>query len=318
MINPSAQPNPTQKRAVVVLNAAAGMLSDRDVTATEAAIRTPFQNAGYACTIRTCSGEEVVARCQEAAAEKVDLLLIGGGDGSVMAAAKALLGTDTALGILPLGTLNLLARDLGIPLELEAAATALSRARVQAIDVASVNDEKFLCYSIMGVFPSLAEHRETARAASGPFRWIQLANNIGFDLLNSEPVRYRLNLGNRRRRYFTQALIVANNEISPAPGFFLRRAALDRGTLAVYITRQRTFFGLLGLMWRALWGRFTNTPRLRKLLAQSVEVIPEDARVPISLDGEVTELEPPLRFSIKPKALQVLVPQPDYNTRIER
>ncbi len=107
-------------------------------------------------------GSDLTAMAKEAVESGSSIVAAGGGDGTISAVAAALVGTDTALGVLPLGTLNHFAKDLGIPLKLEDAVRALLTGETIAVDVAEINGKVFLNNSSLGLYPP---HRPAARGA---------------------------------------------------------------------------------------------------------------------------------------------------------
>src|SRR4051794_30612385 len=121
------------RRVAVVINARSGGLLGREQAAEEVAER--LEAAGLeAILIAEDAAPDLDARLDLALATGAEAIIVGGGDGTISAAAQRLAGTATALGILPLGTMNMLAKDLGIPLDLTAAAAALAAGTTRVID----------------------------------------------------------------------------------------------------------------------------------------------------------------------------------------
>src|SRR4029079_14151203 len=106
-------------------------------------------------------------RCRAIAERGDELLVVGGGDGTISAAASALVGTDTRLGILPLGTLNHFARDLGIPTDLDEAAQLIARGHVRRVDVGEMNGRIFINNSAIGLYPLMVVDRDLQRRRLG-------------------------------------------------------------------------------------------------------------------------------------------------------
>ena len=120
---------------------------------------------GSTAGIELVEGGDAELRCRAIAERGDPLLIVGGGDGTISAAAGALAGTGTALGILPLGTLNHFARDLGIPLDLDEAALTIARGKERRVDVAEMNGRTFINNSAVGLYPLMVIDRERSRAA---------------------------------------------------------------------------------------------------------------------------------------------------------
>ena len=100
-----------------------------------------------------------------------DAIIVCGGDGTILAVAAALGDSKLPLGLLPGGTMNILARDLGVPMELEAAANVTVAGKIKAIDMGYVNGQPFLCNSAIGLMPHLARTREQLREISWWRKW---------------------------------------------------------------------------------------------------------------------------------------------------
>ena len=128
-----------------------------------------------------------------AAAEAADTVVVAGGDGTVACAAAALADTGIALGILPCGTMNLLARDLGLPVDdINAAAEMILRGHVQEIDVGMAGGHPFLCACMLGSAVRLGRHREQARRHGRVRQWVQFARAAV--LVLRRPRRQRLTM----------------------------------------------------------------------------------------------------------------------------
>src|SRR5690348_16338233 len=139
------------KRVPVLLNRVGGALSRDPELAKRAgeALRT----AGIEVKLELLSGGDCAVRCRAIAERGDPLLIVGGGDGTISAAASALAGTETRLGILPLGTLNHFARDLDIPTDLDEAAKLIAAGKDRRVDIGEMNDRVFINNSAIGLYP---------------------------------------------------------------------------------------------------------------------------------------------------------------------
>ncbi|MGA7118118.1 MAG: diacylglycerol kinase family protein, partial [Hyphomicrobium sp.] len=147
----------------VVVNERAGTVLDWETGPLRNEILSAFRAHGHDVTLHVVPPEAVLDTIAKVLAEGCQALIVGGGDGTVRAAAGALLDSDVPLGILPLGTLNRLARDLKIPLTLHEAAATLAGGDVTAIDVAEVNGRIFLCNSTFGLPALFSAQRQSLR-----------------------------------------------------------------------------------------------------------------------------------------------------------
>jgi diacylglycerol kinase family enzyme len=294
-------------RVAVVLNTSAGSLLGRHEAEEEVARH--LQAAGLDAVIVPDHPDGLMARLDDALSRGADAVVVGGGDGTIAAAAGKLMNTGTALGILPLGTMNMLAKDLGIPLELEAAAEALARGGIRAIDVAEVNGHVYTCNSVIGSPSWLGRHRERSRGKAS------LRTRLAFAIAalradwRHPPLRLRIQVDNRRPvRLWTRALAVASNRYAEGFNMVMARPQLDLGQLTLYVARR------YGLWWwaRLMVGMFLGTWRGSRLVherpAQQVTIHSPRTALHVMSDGEAALLSPPLVYRIHPGALRVIVP----------
>jgi diacylglycerol kinase family enzyme len=295
-----------ERRFHVIFNPNAGTALASGLTTDR--LRALFGAAGLTFEIdddETLPMADRVARAMEGSS---DVVVAGGGDGTVLAVAEAVAGTDKALGILPLGTMNALARDLGLPLDLEGAISALASSEPRAIDLAEVNGQPFLHNVIIGLVPSIAIGREHIRGKG-------LVQKLGF-------VRFMLRRFARARRIALalrpdgedarierlQTLVVANNSYEQRFGTIMSRRRLDRGSLTVYLIRSLRLADAVRLAAEMLWGTWQEDEVIEFERVRSLDVDGKRRRVLATMDGEVLHLDLPLRFGVRPKSLQVLAP----------
>lgn len=245
----------------------------------------------------------------EALSRPVDTVLVFGGDGTVNAVAYRLMGTHRALGIVPGGTMNLLANDLSIPIDPQKAAAELRQATVRPIDVGDVNGHIFLCTSIMGLPARLARHREGQRGRWRPLVWFNLLRAAVQSLTRYPRLTVRVHVHDAVSVLRTRALIVANNALDGGHGGGAARTQIDRGELVLYIAGRLDPLRLFRLSLATLSGNFEKHPDLKAITAKTLTIGGRSRRLRVMNDGEVELIEPPLSYRIRPGALNVLVPQ---------
>jgi diacylglycerol kinase family enzyme len=299
-------PVSTATRAAVIINAAAG--SGHDAGWADA-LRQKFAGEGITADITLAkTGAEVIQAAQAAARDGIKLIVAGGGDGTQNAVASTLVGSDIAMGILPLGTLNHFARDLHIPLELDAAVINIGTLQRRQIDVAEVNGKVFINNSSLGLYPDIVRHREQQQRRLGrskwaAFFWAFLAAARRYPFLN---VTFQIADATQQRR--TPFVFIGNNAYQ-MEGFHIgERQTLDAGRLSFYITNRTGRLGLLRLMVRALFGRLRQAADFDVLAVTDVLIETHHRRLRVSTDGEVQMMESPLRYRIRPGALTVIAP----------
>ena len=133
-------------RVLVVLNHKGGTLSRHKPREGVALVKAAFDAAQIDATIVPARGKDIpdIVRRALETSSAFDAVVVGGGDGSVNAAASALAGTEIPLGVLPLGTFNHFAKDLGIPAALEDAARIVAEGHVTDVDLGEVNGRIFV------------------------------------------------------------------------------------------------------------------------------------------------------------------------------
>jgi diacylglycerol kinase family enzyme len=233
----------------VVLNDSSG---SGDCEAKARQLEKIFAEAGREARITVASsGSQIRENAERALQEGCELLVAGGGDGTINIVASLLVGGDIPLGVLPLGTLNHFAKDLGIPLELEQAARVVLDGVVCRVDVGEVNGRLFLNNSSLGVYPAIFRLRERYRA-SGLGKWIA-AFWAGLAVLRHNPVMsVRLSLKEEKVVRRTPFVLVGNNEYRMEGLHAGSRESLIRMHLAVYILNAERRIGLLRLALQVL------------------------------------------------------------------
>ena len=267
-----------------------------------------FAAANVVVNVLLLTGSKI-APAIEAAARTEDRIVIAGGDGTAATAAQALIGTNTELALLPLGTLNHLARDLGIPADLEAAAAIAAGGRTVRIDVGEVNGHCFVNNASIGLYPSMVKQREGLRRRNGWPKWLASAPAAWDALSRLRHHRLRVDMGNGNRPLVTPLLFVGNNHYSLRAGSIGERASLQGGKLSVYAVAGGRRMQLIGFALRALIGRIhprTDFVALGK--CETMVVRAHSRPIEIALDGEINELSTPLLFRTLAQALAILVP----------
>jgi diacylglycerol kinase family enzyme len=296
-------------RIVAVVNRGAGSVGP-EVTAE--ALRGMFREAGAEAEVHFLPGERIAEVARDAAASGADAVVAGGGDGTIRAVASALVGGSVPLGVLPLGTLNHFARDLGIPAKLaEAVRLIQTKGEVHSLDVGEVNGEVFINNSMLGVYPPIVKVRDWERRELERGKWLATASAAVKVLPRLRPLHVRIRSDGWEIERRTRFVFVGNNEYEMKAFNYSAPSRFESGSLYLYLARSQSRLGLLGLALLGLVKDVKKTPHLdcRALSAFTIET-PGKA-VPVYLDGEVTTLQPPLVYRVRPRELRVIVPPPE-------
>lgn len=297
-------------RFQVILNRTGGTLRTLDLVGFTATMRRTLEALGHDVMIAVVAGDEIARALDEAAASVCDVVMVGGGDGTVSAAAARLMGGDKALAVLPAGTMNLFARSLGIPLELDEAVAALGRGRERDVDLASANGRVFVHQFSVGLHTKLIRLREKSSFNSRLGKmWASL--RAGFAAF-FRPPRIKVGLaidGAQERRVSTAGIGVTNNLFGE--GHLPYADAPDGGVLGVYVTRARRKRDMARLALNMLLGRWRQNDQVDTEEARQVtlRLLSRHERFGCAIDGELCDLETVTELRIHPAALKVLAPQ---------
>jgi diacylglycerol kinase family enzyme len=295
-------------KASVLLNAAAG-LRPGPVAGEAARVGDLFARAGVQAEVREVPGPELLSAAREAAASDADVVVMGGGDGTMSAGAGGLAGSGKPMGLLPLGTLNHFARDLGVPTELEEAVRNVAQGVVRDVDVGEANDRVFVNNSSIGLYPAAVSLRDAWMERQSTHKWVAMARAV-LDTLRWFPVvRLTLRLEEGRMNLTTPMVFIGNNRYETKLFALGKRPALDGGELWVYLARDAGRFGFIKLGLRALLGRLDDSRDFQGLGLTEMRVEDRRRRVVVAFDGEVCDMAPPIQYRVRPRALRVIVPR---------
>ncbi len=295
------------KRVLVLLNGGGGTVARVGAEEMQAQVAAAFDRAGLEADVQLMDGDKIAETAK--AAQGVDAVVVGGGDGTISAAAGALADGDMPLGLLPLGTLNHFARDLDIPADLEKAAAVIAAGKVRTVDVAEVNGRVFVNNSSIGVYPAVVRDRERQQEALGRAKWPAMLLASLHALRHFRHRRLTIRAEGREAPCRSPLVFVGNNEYALAFPGLGARPKLDAGELCLYVVHGEGTLALLRLAVRALFGRVDEDKDFDRLTGlKSAEIIARDASLPVAVDGEVCQMNTPLRYRIRPGALRVIVP----------
>ncbi len=294
---------------LVILNKGGGTLRTLDVDAFLRRAQAVLEAAGHSLETRLIGGEDVNAVFEQAVREpRVDVIMAGGGDGTISAAAASMMGSDKVLAVLPAGTMNLFARTLGIPLSLDAALEALASGRILAADIASANGKPFVHQFSVGMHPRIVEMRSRMQFYSRLGK-IGASIRAAFQTIQN-PVKLKVTLTMPHTRVIatTAGISISNNLYGEGHLPFSDRP--DGGVLGVYITRARSRGDLLLLCLQVAMGRWRENQQveIHETATVSLNVRSRRRRQRCVIDGELYPLAAETEIKIHPGALRVLVP----------
>jgi len=293
---------------LTLVNRASGSVA-ADHQRVMSSVARALKGAGIDGPIELVAGDRLAARAKAATGAGAELVIAAGGDGTVSAVAGALVGTRAVLGILPLGTLNHLARDLGIPFDLGQAAAVIGAGQQRVIDVARLNDRIFVNNSAIGLYPLFVADREGQEQRLGRSKRLSMFVAGLRTLARFHHHRLTLTVDEGRSETIeTPLLFVGNNDYRLDLGSAGQRDSISDARLSVIVMRRMGRAGFFIAMLRALAGRSLPGDMIKFDDVQRLTVASRRSCLTVSSDGETERLAPPLDYRIDPAALRVMAP----------
>lgn len=295
----------------VILNRGAGWLRGASLDARSSQLVRAFRESGLEPELQLVEPSRIARAVLEARIRGARAVFVGGGDGTLSTAASVLVGTSTALGVLPVGTRNHFAQDLGLPRDVIGTVRAAAAGHFADVDVGEVNGRVFVNNLSLGLYPRAvvdgARHHEHVGVPKGA----ALAFGLLGALWRLPRVRVRIRAPGHEDDDACEApfVFIGNNEYAFDAGFgFGRRGSLDKGELAVYWAAGTGRMGMARAGLRALLRRLDREPTFTKLLVPRVELTSPRRTLDVALDGEVHRMRLPLFVRSRPRALRVVAP----------
>ena len=293
------------RKATLIFNESSGSEANEKVALQ--AQTTLAENGIQLQCYRGQAGEDLAEAARAAIAGGSGYVLGAGGDGTLRAVAQAVADTNAVMGILPVGTLNHFARDLGIPLDLDEATQTVAAGKVRRVDVGDVNGEVFLNNCVLGLYPAYRKERDALEARGVPESLAAMtgwaATLRRYPLMNA-----RLTIADATRDFRTPYILIANNKHSMEGSQPWVRQRMDEGQLWAYILLEQARSALIRNAARIVAGTFQAEEDFEILQAAAFSLETEATEPRVSLDGEIAKIEAPLHFSSRPGGLKVVVP----------
>jgi diacylglycerol kinase family enzyme len=303
--------SPSQAELFIVLNLASGSGQKDEV---RTAIEAELARAGRKHRFVPVEPGQILATCREAArlAREHDGVLVAvGGDGTLNCAAQAALTADCPLGVIAQGTFNLFARELGLALDAGEATRQLLAAQPQPVQVCLANEHVFLVNASVGLYPKLLADREQVKQRLGRRRWIAMLAAL------RSLMEWRLQLvldaemDGELVKLRTASVFLCNNRLQ------LQRLGIQdyvvepvgRGMMACLLLPGLPWWRKLRMLAAAAFGRMGEGREIQSFPLRSLTVGARSARrLRVATDGEVQWMELPVRFTVAPRPLRVMLP----------
>ena len=295
----------------IVMNQGSGKNEKDEV---RSAIEQELQRAGRRHRFVPVVPGEIVQACQQAARlarEHGGVIVGAGGDGTINCAAQAAFANECPLGVIAQGTFNLFARELGLSLDAAEATRMLLHARPEPVQVGLANGRVFLVNASMGLYPKLLADREEVKTRLGRRRWIAMLAAL------KSLMEWRLQLvldaemDGELAKLRTASIFLGNNRVQ------LSRLGIQdyvveqvgEGRMACLLLPPMGWWAKLRMVAAAAFGKVGDERQVQSFPIRSLSVGARHARrLKVATDGEVQWMQLPLRFTVAPRPLQVMLP----------
>lgn len=243
----------------------------------------------------------------EAVRKRMDMVVAVGGDGTLNDVIQALAEHDTALGVLPMGTVNVWAREMGIPMELAAAREVLLHGVRRRVDLGLAGRRYFLLMAGVGFDAEVARRVDRGRLKRLGLKLLHYIAAAGVMSVTQPPTRVWVQYDGKRRTYNALMILVGNTRLYGGALSFANRAVADDGRLDLVVVENGGLLYRLGVLGRAVLRRDSLGPRVRYAQARVIRMLSE-VPLPVQVDGEVIGTLP-MTFTAAASALTVVVPR---------
>lgn len=295
---------------LVLVNSKSGTARDLGRSALKQQLEEAFAASGKSAEVRMIHPRDLEESIREAVADHQgdQNIVVGGGDGSLSTAAGILSGTGIPLGILPLGTMNLMARAIDMPLNPVEAVNALIEAQPVNIDLLEVGGRKVLLHASIGLQPKIIRIREAlpyktrfVRILNGFIAWVRATRKL-------RRLRLSGKLGNRQFERMASAVLISNNVLPEGIAEMPVAHDMSGGQVAIYVTESRKRGELVRLALATSLGVWRQSDLVEEFTTTELEINADKDSLLVSADGELVTFDTPLKVSILPKALSILMP----------
>lgn len=251
-------------------------------------------------------GQEIEKRIMELAHSDIDALVACGGDGTVSTAARYLTGTGKALGVMPMGTFNNFAGDIGVSQDLKFAAQTIARADTIDIDTAKINDRIFINNTTIGLFAHIISLEKKAKLKMGIGKVLNLLLS-GFKVFRFFPLYHiHIKTDGCETKEVTPFVFVGNNRFELALLDIGMRKRLDEGFLSLYYAKCKKRWCIIRLVFESIFNKLDQSEDFMVRQVDKLELRSRKKRLKFMIDGEILKLRTPVKIEIIPKSLKII------------
>jgi diacylglycerol kinase family enzyme len=300
----------TPPMAHVIMNRGSGA---GDKLALNQEIEIAFKSHGWQVEFVMVDRHDVQHRVRSAIAQAPGAIVVAGGDGTINAVASVCVGVNRPLGIVPAGTFNYVARNLGLPTDIAEAVSIIVKGLTRRVAIGDVNGRIFLNNAGFGLYSRMVERREIDKRRFGRSRWVAFLSGLRC-LLGPHPLyKIELTADGKSERLLTTTLFFGCNALQLEHFNVAAADCLRHGKLAVLSLQLHSRWDIAVATFAALIGRLDQASSTDAFCAGTVHVQTRRRRLKVAIDGEIALLRPPLHVMLRPDGLQVFAPaiEPD-------
>lgn len=250
--------------------------------------------------------KKIILRHQQAS--EVGVVVAAGGDGTLNAVAAQLMGTDIPMGIFPLGTFNYVARLLNIPLDLLKAAEAIAKGKIREVHVAQINDHIYLNNASLGLYPLFIQKRELYNQRFGRFALNAYTSGLDVLIRDRKELKLEIEVDGKKYPVKTPLIFFGNNQLQLAEMNLRIAESAAKGKVAGVVVAKSDKRTLFKMLWQLMRGNLDQAPDVYSFSADEVKIYSKRKKLTVALDGEIVEMQPPLKISVRKNALKIMVP----------
>jgi diacylglycerol kinase (ATP) len=296
---------PPNLQVLIVYNPAAGQSPDLKNILDRVA--NLWRDLGWQVQIAaTTAPGDATSKAQIAARSGYNAVVAAGGDGTVNEVMNGLVGTETALGVLPLGTVNIWAREMGLSMDMLKAAESLAQSELTKIDVGIAGNRYFLLMAGIGFDAAVtATVRSEEKKLFGAIAYVKQAIQIAW---NFRGVRLKLRIDGKRVRGKILMVIVGNSQLYGGVIKFTAHATIDDGLLDVCVIKGRGMLSAPRRLISIFARHYNRDPQVKYYQAKQVEIRRKRGKaLPVQVDGDYLGTTP-MSFRVVPDSLWIMVP----------
>ena len=247
---------------------------------------------------------KIILRHQQA--HELGVIVAAGG--TLNAVAAKLMKTEIPMGILPLGTFNYVARLLNIPLDLLKAADVIATGKMREVHVAQINDHIYLNNASLGLYPLFIQKRELYNQRFGRFALNAYTSSLDVLIRDRKELKLEVEVDGKKYPVKTPLIFFGNNQLQLAEMNLRIAESAKKGKVAGLVVAKSDKRTLFKILWQLIKGNLDKAPDVYSFSADEVKIYSKRKKLTVALDGEIVEIQPPLKISVRKNALKIMVP----------